>query len=472
MAWPSSLRSRLTLWFALLLGLPLIGFGLVCYLVFARTLNVRTEGFIRDALAATSAEFAAERRVAFNAEDAMRSTINEVRFRDLHLVIVDRAGRVVVSTPSALPRLQHQILVALQGHDPATPLALTLPLDRDQYRLLAQPLAADGQVLSLTGTYALRDIEAMLAQIRSMFLVAIPILVLCAAGGGYLLARSSLAPVASMAGRAATITASNLDQRLPVGGGDELAGLARVVNHLLDRLEASFVQQRRFVADASHELRTPTAILRTEADVTLSRDHRPETESRASVGVMRDAAQRLTRIVDELFLLARADAGHLVAHRVPLYLEDLVHEVVRAVQGVAEQRSVRIELEQLVEAPVEGDADLLGRLFLNLLDNAIKHSPEGGVVTVAMRRLGPECEVTVTDTGPGVPAAARHQIFERFFRVDAARSRSQRSATSGAGLGLAIARQIADMHGGRLELIASGPGRTEFRFILPIDPAR
>ena len=153
-------------------------------------------------------------------------------------------------------------------------------------------------------------------------------------------------------------------------------GLAVVVNALLDRLETSFEQQRRFMADASHELRTPTAIIRTEAEVTLTRD-RGEDEYRSSVTVMRDAARRLTRIVDDLFLLARADSGHLVARRDALYLEELLHDAVRSVRQVAEQRGVVVKLGSIIEAPFEGDADLLGRLFLNLLDNAIKYSPKG-----------------------------------------------------------------------------------------------
>ena len=445
--WPSSLRARLTLWYTVLLALPLIGFAVVCYLVFAQTLNRRTDRFIGDALTAFSSELTAERRTALSAVEAMRSTIDEVRFRDLTITILDSTGAPVVATP---------------------PLSPAMASRTGASRTIARPLVVDGRQFSLTGTYSLADIEEMLARIRAMFLVAIPVLVGCAGIGGYLLARTSLAPVASMSAQAARITASSLDQRLPVGGGDELAGLARVVNDLLDRLEGSFAQQRRFVADASHELRTPAAILRTETDVTLSREHRPESEYRASVLVMRDAARRLTRIVEELFLLARSDAGHLVAHREPLYLEDVVHEVVRAVHAVAEQRGVRLEVGQLVEAPARGDADLLGRLLLNLLDNAIKYSPEGGTVAVAMARHEGHCEITVADQGPGIPAAAREQIFERFFRVDTARSRSESSATSGAGLGLAIARRIAEMHAGRLELAESRAGQTMFRLTLPV----
>jgi len=469
--WPSSLRARLTLWYTLLLALPLIVFAIACYLIFAATLDRRTDRFIGDALTAFASELTAERRSGLSAVEAMRRTVDEVRFRDLQIAILDRDSRVLVATALSDAGARDSIAGPLRGHDLAKPTSLTVPGRRglSSYRVISHPLAIDEKQFSLTGIYSLGEIEDMLERIRAIFLVAIPLLVLCAATGGYLLARRSLAPVASMAAQAASITASNMERRLSVQGGAELAGLARVVNDLLDRLERAFAQQRRFVADASHELRTPTAILRTEADVTLSREHRPEAEYRTSVTVMRNAGQRLTRIVDELFLLARADSGHLVAQRETIYLEDLVDEAIRAVHGVAELRGVKIELKRLVEAPVRGDADLLGRLLLNLLDNAIKYSPEGRTVQVEMSRGGGHCEITVVDEGPGIPPTAHEQIFERFFRVDPARSRSEGSTTSGAGLGLAIARRIAEMHAGRLELAGSRPGRTEFRLTLPLE---
>lgn len=444
--WPSSLRARLTLWYTVLLGLPLIAFAVLCYLIFARSLQSRTDRFIGDALNAFARELMAERRAALTLDQAMRSTVTDVRFRDLRIAIQDTGGTV-------------RAMTALPGGT----------VNRPPLRVLSHSLTVDGQKFVLTGTYSLSDIEEMLGRIRGMFLVAIPLLVLAAAGGGYLLAQRSLAPVAAMGEQAARITASSLDQRLPVGGGDELVGLARVVNDLLDRLERAFEQQRRFVADASHELRTPTAILRTEADITLSREHRDEAEYRASMSTVQDASRRLTRIVDDLFLLARADSGQPVAQREALYLEDLVHGAARALHSVAERRGVRIELGRLVEAPFHGDPDLLGRLLLNLLDNAIKYSPPGGTVEVAMTRGGGHCEVVVGDAGPGIPPEAQARVFERFFRADAARSRGEHSPTSGAGLGLAIARQIAEMHAGRLELAQSRPGRTEFRLTLPLE---
>jgi signal transduction histidine kinase len=267
---------------------------------------------------------------------------------------------------------------------------------------------------------------------------------------------------------AAAISVRNMHERLPVGGGDELVGLATMVNGLLDRLESSFEQQRRFIADASHELRTPTAVVRTEADITLARAHRDEPEYRASIAVMQDASRRLTRIVDDLFLLSRADSGHLVMRDEPLYLEELVDDATRAVRSVALQRGVEIDLGDVVAAPSRGDADLLGRLLLNLLDNAIKYSPAGGHVAVSMVQAVHGCAISVIDEGPGIPPEMQARVFERFFRVDSARSRAETSATSGAGLGLAIAQRIAEMHSGRVELAESRPGRTEFRVTLPV----
>jgi heavy metal sensor kinase len=476
--WPSTLRWRLTLWYTVLLGAPLIAIAIGYYLLFARTLNSRTDQFIGDAVTAFSRELVAERRAATGAGvlSAIRTTVDEVRFRDLHIAVLDNAGSVVAMTPlpdadqSASRGFYDQIAAVVRARDLTKPQSITIDNPRGTYRVIARPVTLVGQRFEVTASYSLADTEGVLERIRRIFAVLIPLLIVCAATGGYFLAARSLAPIASMASRAAEISATNLRERLPVSGGEELAGLANVVNDLLGRLEASFSQQQRFMADTSHELRTPTAILRTEADVTLAQEHRTEEEYRASVRIMRDAVRRLTRIVDDLFLLARADSGNLVARREPVYLEELVHDATRAVRPLADPRSVRVELREVVEAPFEGDADLLGRLLLNLLDNAIKHSPDGAAVEVGMVRRNGHYEIGVIDAGQGIPAEARERIFERFVRLDAARARNQQSSTSGAGLGLAIARRIAEVHGGHLDLVSSRPGRTEFRLTLPAVP--
>ncbi|HVX39358.1 MAG TPA: ATP-binding protein [Gemmatimonadaceae bacterium] len=474
--WPSTLRWRLTLWYTALLGAPLIALAIGYYFLFARTLAARTDNFIGDALTAFSRELIAERRASLGPVPAIRSTVDEVRFRDLHIAVLDSARNVVAMTPLPAAELrananEQASFAALVG--PITRAGLADTVARTvrgragDYRVIARPVELADNRFELTGTYSLHDIESVLGGIRHTFAVLIPLLLVCAATGGWFLATRSLAPLSAMAARAEEISATNLRERLPVWGGQELAGLARVVNDLLARLEQSFTQQRRFMADASHELRTPTAILRTEADVTLAQEHRSEAEYRASMMIIRDAARRLTRIVDDLFLLARADSGSVAARREPLYLEELVYDATRSVRPLADSRNVRVELGEVIEAPFAGDADLLGRLLLNLLDNAIKHSPAGGVVAVDMARRNGAYAISVVDAGPGVPAEDRERIFERFVRLEPTRDPDS-PRPSGAGLGLAISRRIAEAHGGALALVDSRPGRTEFRITLPV----
>ena len=471
-AWPSSIRVRLTLWYAILLGIPLAVFAVVSYVAFERALVSGTDRFIGEALGAFTRELGAERRAGLGITDAMRATVSEVRFRELHILIIDSTGRVMARGDSGLvgtpPAPDESTVVRAVRGSQQQPFTSKLSGADGEQLLRVQPLVIDGHRFTLSGRYPLREAERMMATVRRMFLVAIPLLIVGAAISGYFLADRSLAPVSSMAAHAAEISATNLHERLPVTGGDELVRLARVINDLLDRLETSFDQQRRFMADASHELRTPTAIVRTEADVTLSRPARTAEEYRTSIGIMQSAALRLTRIVDDLFLLARADAGHLVVQQNPVYLEDVVDDATRSVRQLADAQGVRVQVGNLVEAPLRGDAHLLGRIVLNLLDNAIKHVAPGGTVTVGMERGQGEVTVSVVDTGTGIPAEAVGRLFERFFRAEASRARHDDGA-SGAGLGLAIARKIAEVHGGRLDLVASRPGHTEFRLTLPVD---
>jgi signal transduction histidine kinase len=443
--WPSTLRWRLTLLYTALLAAPLVGLAFGFYALFARTLSQRTDRFIDDALTAFSRELVAERRAALSADDAIRSTVEEVRFRDLHIAVRDTAHRLVAMTP---------------------PLAG----NTGSVRIVARPVTLARDVFEVTGTYSTADIDDILARIRGVLVIVIPLLVVAAAGGGYFMAAKSLAPVSAMSERAAEITATNLRERLPVSGGEELARLARVVNELLARLEDSFGRQRRFMADASHELRTPTAVLRTEADVILAQSHRSEEEYRASLTVIRDAAGRLARIVDDLFALARVDAENVATRRERVYVEELVDDAMRMVRALGDARGVRVNLQEAVEAPVDADADLVGRLLINLLDNAIKHSPDGGVVEVRMQRRDGVVDVGVIDQGKGIAEQDRERVFQRFVRLAEEDGTGEEPAArpSGVGLGLAIARRIAEAHGGSLIVFDSTPGRTEFRLTLPL----
>ncbi len=469
---PTSVRTRLTLWYTVALALPLIAFAIASYLIFSSTIGVRTDAFVGDALTVFSRELGSERRAGPDIESAIRRTLEEVRFREVDIVILNTTGAIVGRSAAdagdaSVPDLDSVLARAGLAAD-ASGLPRTVRTDGIPFRVLVRRLAVGNRSFFIAGVHPLAASEAMLKRIRRLFLIAIPLILACAATGASFLTRRSLRPVAAMAAHAAAIGASTLHERLPAGAEDELGELARVLNHLLDRLEKSFEQQRRFMTDASHELRTPSAIIRTEADVTLSRATRSEDEYRASLAVVQDASRRLARIVDDVFLIARADAGHLVPLPAPLYLDDLVRDTVRTVKPIADKRDIALEILDIVEVPLTGDADLLDSVILNLLDNAIKHSPAGASVRVSLRSSATHCQLSVVDAGPGIPAHLRERIFERFFRVDVARSRQESTLTSGAGLGLSICRRIVELHRGSLVVSDSRPGRTEFRVTLPL----
>jgi len=220
------------------------------------------------------------------------------------------------------------------------------------------------------------------------------------------------------------------------------------------------------MADASHELRTPVAILQGELDVTLSRDDRDARQYRDSLEIMRKSVHRLTRIVRDLFLLARGDAGQYPIREERFYLDDLVTQTVHAFRTLAAERGIALNEEHAPDLVMLGDEDLVQRLVGNLVENAIKHVPRGGRVMVKSSGVNGQRRIEVHDSGSGVPPELRERIFERFFRVDAAQD-APVSDGSGAGLGLPIARWIAEAHGGRLWLERSGKEGSVFVATLP-----
>jgi heavy metal sensor kinase len=459
-------------WYSLALAIPLVLFASGCYLVLDRALAGSADRFLDEALTAFSREVGAERRWLGSPVDALKSAADEVRFRDLRIAVHDSAGRLIARSheeaESPDERLPAWFDAGIRIAAARSPAAVEVSGSAGAFRIAVRPLHAGNATFRLAGAYPQRDAARVLDRLRTFFLGTIPLLLLSAAVGGAWLAQRALRPVAQMAERAAEISDSRFDLRLPAGGVSELQQLSTGVNDLLDRLQDAFARQRRFAADASHELRTPAAIIRTEADVTLAQPTRDEAHYRDALGVVRDAAQRLDRVVDDLFLLARSDAAGEGARRELLYLEEVVHDAVRVMSPVAERHGRRIIVTAMVAAPVLGDSDLLGRAVLNLIDNAIKHAPVDSAIDIGMTLHDQEVCVSVHDRGPGIPFAMRERIFERFFRVDPSRARDSASATPGAGLGLAIARRMVEQHGGRLELINGESGNTTFALTVPL----
>jgi heavy metal sensor kinase len=319
-------------------------------------------------------------------------------------------------------------------------------------RVVALPYTLARRELVIGASQSLAGAETMLREARYAMWIGIPLMLVLAAGGGNILARKSLEPVAGMTEQAARIGASSLHERLPVANeADELGRLATVFNDLLGRLDESFEQQRRFMADASHELRTPVAIVSGEAELALSKRDRPVDDLRDALATIRDEGRRLKRIVDELFLLARANAGDQPLAPEHLYLGEMASDCMRAMRTIADQKDITLSYTGDEDLPFFGDEALLRRLVMNLLDNAIKYTPAGGDVEVRAGRENGSYVLAVRDSGPGIPAEAQPHIFDRFYRARRDRVASA-SATTSAGLGLAIARWVAELHGGTLTL--------------------
>ena len=264
-----------------------------------------------------------------------------------------------------------------------------------------------------------------------------------------------------MAQRAARIPPTGEDDLGHSGRTDELGQLARAFNALVARLRAALRTEQQFMADASHELRTPVSVVRTAADVALGRDHREEGEYREALAITGAQAKRLGRLVEDMLVLARADAGGYPLRPVDLYLDEVIADCCRTVDVLAAERDVALDGHVPGELPFRGDEDLLRRLILNLLQNAVQHTPRGGSVAVSVARDADAIRIRVSDSGGGIALPDRARIFDRFVQLDPSRR------SEGTGLGLPIAKWIAEAHGGTLVLEASGETGSTFCVSLP-----
>jgi heavy metal sensor kinase len=317
---------------------------------------------------------------------------------------------------------------------------------RDGRALLIAAVPAGGGYRVEVGT-ASAPVETMLSRLLLLLGLGMPVVVVVAAGGGYLLVRSALQPVDEIARKAEVITQHNLSERLPVPRtGDELERLSVSLNHMIQRLDDDFEKSQRFVADASHELRTPLTVVRGELE-SLAQDQALDPESRERLGSLLEEAERLSKIVERLFTISRLDAGEAQAESVKFDLAALAAATTEQIALLAEDRQVAIACAAAQPVEVEGDRARLKQVIVNLLDNAIKYTPAGGMVVIAVMDRAGVAVLEVTDDGIGIPPEALPHVFDRFFRVDQSRSREP----DGAGLGLAIVKAIVQAHGGEVE---------------------
>jgi len=457
-----SVRLRLTLWYAGVLALSLIAFAFVIYYAAGNVFHERQDESLRSTAQTVVSAYVEEIGEAHSLAKAGQVVLAEITFPNRYVQLIDNDGKPLAASAN------------LAGASISVP-ATTLTASRARgfsfatvngLRVAVVPLATEQGLGYAAVAEPLSVIEEGLKELRRDLFAGVPLVLLLASAGGYFLARKSLAPIASMNSQTQRISAENLSARLDVTNTrDELGHLASTINDLLARLESSFKEQQRFIADASHELRTPLAVLRGETEVALGKT-RTVAEYQQSLSLIQEEAESLSRIVEDLFILARQPISTRTALRKErVSLNEAVRDCARAAQVLAARKGVRLKLE--TDSPavaLNGDEELIKRMILNLLDNAVKYTPTGGEISLALARENGNAEIVVRDTGIGIAAADQSRVFDRFFRVDKARAR----AMGGAGLGLSIAQWIVAVHGGEIS-VASTPGQgSTFTVVLPV----
>jgi heavy metal sensor kinase len=454
-AWPRTVRARLTGWYALALTLVLLIYAGSIFAFLRLSLYEQLDHHLRDHIEA------AEQMLERSPEGGIRWRPRHNEAKDeadptgRWIDVFGGAGELLCQEPAGEP-----VLPAPPREQVGTTLTLRSGL---RVRVMARRSVIDGVPVLIRIVRSEDMVGRELEQLLAILGLGLPLAVGAASLAGWALARRALSPVGRMAERARSITAESLGERLPTdGSGDELDQLASVVNATLERLERSFEQLRRFTADASHELRTPLTALRSVGEVALGSGV-DAPGARDVIASMLEETDRLTRLVDSLLMLSRADAGTLRLEPESFDLSDLAREVASFLGVLAEEKGQAIAIEAGGPVAVRADRALLRQAAVNLLDNAIKYSPRGASIRLRTGDTGKERFLEVIDRGLGIAPEHRERVFDRFYRVDSARSREH----GGTGLGLAIARRAVLANGGRIELESDAGTGSTFRIVLP-----
>ena len=335
------------------------------------------------------------------------------------------------------------------------------------FRIVSSPVYSQEKLTHIiqmgTDLYLVRK---SLSNFRENILAALPIILVLGALGGWWFARRSLSPIGYIASKTHSITDKNLSERLtPRGTGDELDVLIQTINEMIARLESSFKRVAEFTADASHELKTPICAMRGEAEVLLLKGRTTEEYQDGLVHFI-EQFDRMNQMINDLILLSKVDSSQEKLDLAPLRLDLLIKDLCNFFQVLAEQNKISLELGEIQEVTVAGDKTRLEQLFTNLIDNAIKYTPEG-TIQITVERDGDFAQTRIMDTGIGIPREEQESIFKRFYRVDKSRS----NETGGTGLGLSIAEWVVKGHNGRIEVSSELNKGSTFTVFLPISAA-
>jgi two-component system OmpR family sensor kinase len=460
-----SIRWRLTLWFALLVCGILVFSGAIVYVWLQRQMFAEVDDHLRMHAAAVHGTLLADgapEPLDFNLIHSRLPDINELVFPGIYIQLLDKDGNVVAKSDTLgdqeLPPAPSLVEKGLTG---AAEVGTVATNDGTNLRIMVSPLYLEDQTLLLEIAQSIEHVETTMALARWSLGVAVLGAVVLAAVSGWLLLRRALSPVQRITNAAQSIEASSdLTRRVGYSGPmDEVGRLATTFDHMIEHLDRSFQSQRHFLADASHELRGPLAVLKANLDLLGRR--LSEEDRQQSLGSMKRELERMSRTANDLLFLLEVDSAEMTSQE-SVSLLRLVEEAVERGQQLSGKHTIAFGHRQGLY--VMGDGYSLGRLLNNLVSNAIRYTPEGGSITLSIFGDGNFARLEVKDTGSGIPPEHLPHIFDRFYRVDKSRSR----ASGGSGLGLAIVKAIAEQHGGKVAATSElGKGST-FTVWLPL----
>jgi heavy metal sensor kinase len=433
-----NIRWTLTLWYGGVLAAVLIVFSAVVFLVMRQQLLQRIDQGLSEELADVRHEIERAKSSTSLLEWLERRFGRHEGF-DFQITRPS-GGRYFVSA-----RFADKQLPGPRDWNSSGVAFENVALGAGRWRVVCEEVKGPDGILTVQVARSLAAFDNESSTLLLTFFMTGPLTLLFVVGGGYFLARRALAPVQSMTQSANQISADRLSQRIDVENpDDELGALAQTLNRMIERLERSFAEMQRFTADAAHELRTPLAVIRNEAEVALRVSRTPDEYSHV-LGNLLEETNRLSHMADQLLFLCRQDAGLLAGKQDRVNIDTLLRDVIANMQLVADAKAVALSLTADCNCDVRGDASQLRRVFYNLLDNAIKYTDSGGTVAVAATAARGAVSVSIKDSGIGIPAEHLPRIFDRFYRVDPARA-----GEAGAGLGLSICQSIIASHDGTI----------------------
>jgi len=455
-----SIRTRLTISFTVLFGTIVIALAVAAYIILSIDAYRRLDTALQVAIgaAAMSADHELkEHRTKIDGERDLQSVLDEAGTPELTdtQILVREGGR-----NAAYRRPQGG------GFDLRTVTAEALSRGTVKGFRIASDELRVSKFNAVYFIYAARPVAPVLARLKLIRIglwFTIPLGLGLAGLAGYLLAMRSLQPLQELTRTVDAVTSADLSARVKVCfEDDEIGTLGQRFNSLLNRLEEAFKIQRQFMADASHQIRTPVTVALAAAQVTGHDTGANLVDCHESLKIIEQQMLQLRKAVEDMLFLSQADTSSLKLDRQEIYLDDTISDAVRAAKTLALKKQQVLRVSSLAEAECFGDADLLRQAVIILLDNAVKFTPQGGIIEVALTRRGARWICSVSDSGPGISEQAQSRIFERFFRADGAKNN-----TAGAGLGLAIAKSIVENHQGTLTLVESRPGCTTFEIAIP-----